>query len=300
VNVGWQDDNHFQASTGTPTLVSNNEIHAYHRGIFHNLQYQNASTATISNNNIFAETTGDFPASATNFGIELASIESAVDVNVTNNNVTGTVYGILLWNLPTTADITVTGGTLTGNQYGVYATSNDPQFGGAAASHSIISGVTITNPVVAGIWIDDSASSSVTTALGIEGGTGVNGGPTGLLMSGPGARVLNNTLNSTTFSGQASNYISLSNTASAGLEINGTGVSFDGQTGPTATLAQNYAIEDKIVHAIDGTVGFVRVKAGNVFVTPNSFTGDAYAEHSTWSERGSSGRAARGGRCLSQ
>src|SRR5205823_343302 len=49
VNVGWQDDNHFQASTGAATLVDSNEIHAYHRGIFHNLQYGSATAATISN-----------------------------------------------------------------------------------------------------------------------------------------------------------------------------------------------------------------------------------------------------------
>ena len=119
MNVGWQDDNHFQASTGAATAVSNNTIRAYHRGIFHNLQYGTASAATISGNNIFAETTGDFAASASNFGIELSSIQSAVGVNVTNNNSTGNVYGILLWNLPTTGTITISGGTLTNNTYGI-------------------------------------------------------------------------------------------------------------------------------------------------------------------------------------
>src|SRR6185503_5822507 len=136
-------------SPGAATQVLNNTIHAYHRGIFHNLQYQSASDATISNNSIFVETTGAFAATATNFGIELASIQSGVGATVTNNNSTNNVYGILLWNLPTTADITISGGTLTGNQYGVFATSNDPQFGAGAASHSIISGVNITSATVA-------------------------------------------------------------------------------------------------------------------------------------------------------
>ncbi len=54
--------------------------------------------------------------------------------------------------------------------------------------------------------------------------------------------------------------------------IDATGVSFGGQTGATASLPQNFAIEDKITHAVDdSSLGFVRVKAGNVFVTPNSF-----------------------------
>jgi hypothetical protein len=51
------------ASPGAATLVANNTIRAYHRGIFHNLQYQNASNATIADNSIFVETNGSFSAS---------------------------------------------------------------------------------------------------------------------------------------------------------------------------------------------------------------------------------------------
>ena len=82
------------ASPGAGTLVTGNTIRTYHRGIFHNLQYQNATAATISNNTITAETSGDFPASSTNFGIELASIQSAVSATVTDNDVSNMVYGI--------------------------------------------------------------------------------------------------------------------------------------------------------------------------------------------------------------
>ncbi|MCP9768217.1 hypothetical protein EGI22_09865, partial [Lacihabitans sp. LS3-19] len=46
---------------------------------------------------------------------------------------------------------------------------------------------------------------------------------------------------------------------------------FDGQTGATASLTENFAIEDKIFHKIDNNVlGFVLVKANNDFVTSNS------------------------------
>jgi hypothetical protein len=83
VNVGWQDDNYNLASPGLGTVVDHKQIHTYHRGIFHNLQYQSATAATITNNQIFAETTGDFPASSSNFGLELSSIQSAVGVTVT-------------------------------------------------------------------------------------------------------------------------------------------------------------------------------------------------------------------------
>src|SRR5215813_4672800 len=104
VNVGWQDDNFNEASPGAGTLVDHNEIHTYHRGIFHNLQYQDATPATISNNSIFAETS---QATSTNFGIELASIQGGVGVTFTDNDVTGSVYGIQLWNSPTTSTVTV-------------------------------------------------------------------------------------------------------------------------------------------------------------------------------------------------
>ena len=63
-------------------------------------------------------------------------------------------------------------------------------------------------------------------------------------------------------------YIRLINNANA---INATTATFDGQTGASATLAQNFAIEDKIIHKLDTvTLGFVTVKAANDFVTTNS------------------------------
>ncbi len=69
-------------------------------------------------------------------------------------------------------------------------------------------------------------------------------------------------------SGQTGNYIELVNNA---VDIDATGVSFDGQTGATATLAQNFAIEDKVVHKVDNSsLGLVRVKAGEIFVTTSS------------------------------
>ena len=42
--------------------------------------------------------------------------------------------------------------------------------------------------------------------------------------------------------------------------------------GSLLSLAEAFAVEDKIVHQVDvATFGFVRVKAGNVYVTANSF-----------------------------
>jgi hypothetical protein len=183
VNVGWQDDNYNLASPGAGTLVDHNQIHTYHRGIFHNLQYQDATAATITNNQIFAETNGDSPASTTNFGVELSSIQSAVGVTVTDNSSTGNVYGILLWNLPTTNTINVSGGTLSGNQYGVLATSNDPQFGAGAASQAMVSGVNVSGATVAGVAVRDTAAATKLTVsnANVSAGTGV-----GMLADGAG------------------------------------------------------------------------------------------------------------------
>ena len=53
-------------------------------------------------------------------------------------------------------------------------------------------------------------------------------------------------------------------------------LTFNGLTGASATLVQNFAIEDKILHKIDnGALGFVLVKANHDFVTVNSFDAPA-------------------------
>jgi hypothetical protein len=83
--------------------------------------------------------------------------------------------------------------------------------------------------------------------------------------------VSGNTINNLTFSSVTGNYITLSGGALNNNTINATGATFGGLTGATATIAQNFDIEDKIAHATDAAgLGFVRVKAGEVFVTPNS------------------------------
>ena len=52
------------------------------------------------------------------------------------------------------------------------------------------------------------------------------------------------------------------------MNLNGTSSSFDGNTGATASLTQNFAIEDKISHKVDNSaLGLVRVKANELFVT---------------------------------
>ncbi len=75
-----------------------------------------------------------------------------------------------------------------------------------------------------------------------------------------------------------SNFGSLESIAT--VQVDATNATFDGVLGSTMTLSQLFAREDRIRHAIDGTTdatGFVRVKAGEVFVTTNSFASPATA-----------------------
>lgn len=268
VNVGWQDDNYTVPSPGAGTLVDHNTISTYHRGIFHNLAYLGASDITISNNTISVETSGDFPATSSNFGIELASIGGTVGASVTDNTISGMVYGILLWGTTTTGNVTVSGGTLTGNHYGILATNNDPQFGIAPSAQGTISDVTIVDSSVAGIAVDSSAAPNH-VALTIGSGNSVTGGPVGLLVNGPDTEIVGNTLNDLKLSGQSGNYITLEDGALDDEVINATGVKFDGLLPAAMTTAQKFATEAKIQDQYDdATLGLIQITAGVYYVTP--------------------------------
>ncbi|MDB5336673.1 MAG: hypothetical protein JWN70_2292 [Planctomycetaceae bacterium] len=270
VNVGWQDDNYYLASPGAGTLIDHNTISTYHRGIFHNLQYSLATDATISNNTITAETDGDFPASTTNFGIELASLGSNVGASVTGNNISDMIYGILLWSTATTGNVAVSGGLLTHNNYGILATNADPQFGQASgASQSTISGVAIVNSTVAGIAIDSSAYSATPVEVSFGSGNTVTGGPVGLLVNGPDTAIGGNTLNDLSLSGQSGNYITLEDGALDNEVIDATGVSFDGLLPAAMSTAQKFATESRIQDQYDdATLGLIQITAGVYYVTP--------------------------------
>ena len=80
--------------------------------------------------------------------------------------------------------------------------------------------------------------------------------------------LVGNTLGNLIFSGQSDKYVTLAHGALAGQRIDATGVTFDGNLGSDMTLTKLYRTEDKIVHKVDdASLGFIRVEAGNVFVT---------------------------------
>jgi hypothetical protein len=276
VRTGIQTDNNYLSAGSFAPSISNNIVSASVKGIYYNLQYESASAFTIADNTITQADGSVSP--AYNVGLLIQSIESSVQSSITGNDVSGFLYGVELAGNNTTNTVTVHGGQLNGNTYGVWATNNDYFYPADFNTAAALDGVTITNSTEAGIWVDSTSPNSdnafnttSTVSLAISGGTAVIGGPVGLKMSGGLTAITGHTLNDTSFSGQSGSYITLADGAELGHTIDATGASFDGQTGATATLAQNFAIEDRITHALDdATLGFVRVKAGNVFVTPSS------------------------------
>jgi hypothetical protein len=177
VYVGIRTDN-FRV-TGSPALISDNQIQSYRLGIWHDMQHESASAFTIRDNQLTT-----VPGAMGNVGLWLTQIRDAVDVSVINNDVTGAHTGIEGWNLPTTQGVTITGGTLDGNEYGVwlYNYSNYLESPGAGeASQLTISGVTVRDSGAAGLRVQDHVSGTETVQLGLWDGT-ISGNPTGALV----------------------------------------------------------------------------------------------------------------------
>ena len=95
--TGLHTNNHNGAGGPASFPITGNEIHAYAGGILYWLQYNQATGATISGNQITAET----GAVANNFGVLIVSNQDAVNSTFTNNTITGHDYGVGLFNVPT-------------------------------------------------------------------------------------------------------------------------------------------------------------------------------------------------------
>lgn len=274
VRIGVQTGNYSQANPGAAAyqVISGNTMtNVRRRGIFHNLAYSTASPYTLANNTI----SGVANANETNWSGILMSSMSVASTSTGNiiNGITSTnpTSGIEVWNVKSSSPAAISGGSVSGVTNGVFVNNYDgyptagsdaPDGGNATLSGIAISGCTN------GIYVKDNASSThAGVNLAIGAGVTVNGGTTGLKIENSAASV-GASISDLAFTGQSGNYITLVSNAN---NFSATSASFDGQTGATATLAQNYAIEDKISHKTDnGSLGFVRVKATNVFVTTNS------------------------------
>ena len=267
VRVGVQTGNFYNADGGNSHSLTGNEIESFRRGIFHNLAYTNATAFDISNNDFTTVAGATF-----NDGIAISSIQTAVGVTLSNNNVSDARSGYNLWNCPTTNTITINGGILTDCQVGVFANNYDGYASDASSSIYAMTGVTATNCDTA-IWIRDNMlnSNAATVALQINNSTNsINGSGIGLLMEGADASVGFNGAVPVNFSTSLSKYIRLISNGSnvPAADVNAQSVQFGGTNGAGLTNAQLFAVEDKIDHKIDWkALGFVSVKANNDYVT---------------------------------
>ncbi len=278
VRTGIQTGNYNLPATGgfVPT-ISNNNVSAYVKGVYLNLEYQDASTTTVANNTITQANAS--VSTAYNVGLIVQSIQSAVATNITGNNVSGFKYGIELAGNNSSNTATVHGGTLNANAYGVWATNNDYFYSANYNTSAVLDGVQIQNSTTAGVLIDSASPNSDGTfdttdsvTLAMTNGTTITGGPTGLLATGSHSAIAGNTLDNTAFSGQ-STFVALTSGAANGLTIDATSATFNGVTGAGTSLSGDFAIENRITDYIDKPgVGFVRIKTGEVFDTAISET----------------------------
>ncbi|MBK8490832.1 MAG: right-handed parallel beta-helix repeat-containing protein [Saprospirales bacterium] len=280
LRIGIQTGNFHTANPGAATyqVIDQNTMSTRRRGIFHNLHTGSPSPYTLSNNSITAidnvnETVWD--------GILLASLSVAstsTDNTIDGSAVTGKpTEGYEVWNVSNASPASINGGSVTGVTTGLFLNNYEGYNSDAGdGAHASVAGLSITpNASGTGIRVLDSPSSTAhaNVQLTIGAGITVTGGTNGLVVENANASIVGATLNNLSFTGTTGNYIEL--VANSG-DLDGTAVSFDGNTGATATLAQNFAIEDKIVHKIDdGALGYVSVKANHDFVTVNSFINPA-------------------------
>ena len=80
-----------------------------------------------------------------------------------------------------------------------------------------------------------------------------------------------NTLSNLVFSGQSGNTITLGSGALVGQTLDASGTSFGGNVAGSDTTAHLYGVENTISDVLDAAgTGYVLLKSGNVYVTPQS------------------------------
>ncbi|MBL7822498.1 MAG: HYR domain-containing protein, partial [Saprospiraceae bacterium] len=189
----------------------------------------------------------------------------------------------------------ISGGTVSNVDVGIFLKNKDTDpasnFGTAAVgAHAGISGVSFTlRTGGTGIKMKDDATWTTinpaplinkrTVALNLGAGVAISNGAKGILLDYPDSltvgfvpydAITGASLNNVAFVGQSGNYIEM---LEYNRNLNGISASFDGNTGATATVAQLYSIENKILHNIDDSgLGYVSVKANTTSVTQTSFS----------------------------
>ncbi len=278
VRIGIQTGNYQTTHVGDAQyqVIDNNSIQTRYLGIFYNLHRY--SPYTISNNTITGIDNAVQAGLTTRpwRGMLLGSLGNNMGAsNLSTNTIDGsgiTLFtsgkeGINVWNVQNNAPANISNGSISGVDVGVFLNNYEGYAtDGTDGAHATISGVSIDADVIGIRVLDSPSSTNANVHLTLGTGVLVADGTHGLSVENASAQVTN--LGDVTFTGQSGNYIQL--LANAG-DLDATTTSFDGETGSTASLAQNFTIEDKILHKLDNlALGLVRVKADELFVTTNS------------------------------
>jgi hypothetical protein len=241
----------------------NNRIESVRAGIFHNNFYGSASTLEIAGNVI-----STVPTSTINSGLRLWSQFNTTSLTVTNNTVSGANRGYELWSLQGTNGITITGGTVVTSNYGVYLFNGTTSgFDPFAGSDIYLQNMTISQPISAGIFVQDTKNQITQTLRLTTTNVTITGGTDGVLVQGSQAFVTPNNL---VLSGQTGNYFRLITSTN---NINARNVSFEGKTGAQLGAAEYAAVQAKIVDKNDDpALGLVILGDPTLLVTPSALS----------------------------
>ena len=256
-------------TTADSLLIANNKIEAYSAAINVSNSFNYTSPIRIKDNQLSLAdlSTWVAPGSSTvNYanGIVMGGISSTKIISLENNTLTGFRNGIFPSSINTPDGLLISGGSISNSPgVAVFYNGQDP----------VTAKLTLTNLSLQNNDVGIDVSATDNTVMPVEfSGVTVTGGAVGLRVYSPKVTLAGNALTGISFANQSNNYIMLTYNAFTGLTIDATSVSFDGLTGASMTLAQRFAVENKIVHRIDyNGGGFIRIKADEAYVTPNSF-----------------------------
>ena len=279
VNLSVDAHDNVVTGAGDTTVLAQNGI-----------QISGGATGSIIDNTVsdVAHTAAGYAATAilgsgaggtlTISGNVVSNSQIGIDVNtaanITDNTITG--QGLYDWGIIASGPATITGNTVADNFVAIYTT------GTATVSSNTVTGFdgindygiyavgssTITQNNVSGanvaVYLEPAGGSTFDVRDNtLSGSDAVD--DVGLYVYGSPANATMD-LGTTSFSGNFGRYICLDDGST--LNIDATSASFDGKTGAAMSLPELYSTEDKITHGVDQSgLGFVRVKAGNVYVT---------------------------------
>jgi parallel beta-helix repeat protein len=251
--------------------VSNNIVQNNLIGLY--LENASAITPTLVQQNLFRNNNVVGPGAGTDiYADEFTTGGNLQNVQIQNNAFTNTSFDLNHWaiglsNTGATAftNVSIANNTITNSGRGFYFYGTQ----GATLSGNSISGATRY-----AIGLFGNNGSAVNSGFSITGNT-LSNDTEGIYLADdtPGTALTGTpTLTGNSFTTAGGQYAIFNDSTTA---VTATANTFNGVLASAATLTQQFAISDAIVDGVDlAGRGLVRTKAGNVYVTPNSFFAD--------------------------